>query len=154
MVSAFVANSRHRRNWAVQTLRRLILDQRPDARVAILGLTYKENTQSLKNSPAISLVSALAPKPLTAYDPVAAPGAGGVHVTRKVTALEAANGADVLAVMTPWPEFQTITIGQLKERMSGRIVLDPYRALDGKALTSAGFTYATLGAPVMVPEVF
>ena len=153
VVSAFVANSRHRRNWAVQTLRRLVLDKNPNSRVALLGLTYKESTHSLKNSPAISLVNALAPHPLMAYDPAAASDAGGVHVTRKTTALDAINEADVLAVMTPWPEFRKITTGQLKERMCGRIVLDPYRVLDGSALTSAGFTYATLGVPVMVPEV-
>lgn len=152
VVAAFVANSRHRRDWAMQTLRRFVLNQRPDANVAILGLTYKENTHSLKNSPAISLVNALAPSPLTAYDPAAASDAGGPHVTRKATAVDATNGADVLAIMTPWPEFRSITTQQLKKRMRGHVVLDPYRLLDGKALMAAGFTYATLGAPVTIPE--
>ena len=152
VVSAFVVNSRHRRDWAARMLRGLALDKNPNSHVALLGLTYKENTHSLKNSPAIALVNALAPRPLTAYDPVAALDAGGVHVTRKTTALDATNGVDVLAVMTPWPEFRAITTEQLKERMRGRLVLDPYRTLDGKALTAAGFTYVTLGVPVMMPQ--
>jgi UDPglucose 6-dehydrogenase len=152
VVSAFVENSRHRRDWAIETLRRLVFNQTPDARVSLLGLTYKENTHSLKNSPAIELVSKLAPMPLMAYDPVAEAEAGGVHVTRKATALDATNGADVLVVMTPWAEFRVITAEQLKERMCGRIVLDPYRVLDRQALVAAGFTYATLGVPITIPE--
>ena len=152
VVSAFVVNSRHRRDWAARTLRGLALDKNPNSHVALLGLTYKENTHSLKNSPAITLVNALAPRPLSAYDPAAALDAGGPHVTRKTTALDATNGADVLAVMTPWPEFRSITTEQLKGCMRGRVVLDPYRLLDGRALKAAGFTYATLGVPVTSPE--
>jgi UDPglucose 6-dehydrogenase len=152
VVSAFVANSRHRRDWVLRTLRKLVLDERSDARVALLGLTYKENTHSLKNSPAIALANALAPRKLTAYDPVAVPDAGGAHVMRKATALDAIDGADVLAVMTAWPEFQAITTDQLEARMRGRTVLDPYRVLDGTSLTEAGFTYATLGVPIVLTE--
>lgn len=152
VVSSFVANSRRRRDWAVQMLNRLVLREMPDARVALLGLTYKENTHSLKNSPAIALVNALAPQPLTAYDPAAAPGAGGARVTRKATALDAVVMADVVAVMTPWPEFRKISAEQLGTRMHGRTVLDPYRMLDGRALKAAGFTYATLGTPASFPK--
>ena len=152
VVSAFVANSRHRRDWALHTLRRLILDEKPDTFVALLGLTYKENTNSLKNSPAIALVNALAPRPLTAYDPQAESNAYAPHVTRAATALNAASGADVLAVMTPWPEFRSITTEQLLTRMRGRTVLDPYRVLDGRSLRAAGFTYATLGFPTAIAE--
>ena len=152
VVSAFVANSQHRRDWALRTLHRLILDERPNANIALLGLTYKENTHSLKNSQALSLVNALAPRPLTAYDPVASLDACGAQVTRKAKALDAISGADVLVVMTPWTEFRTITAEQLKERMLGRIVLDPYRVFDGQALIAAGFTYASLGVPTKILE--
>jgi UDPglucose 6-dehydrogenase len=152
VVSAFVANSRHRRDWAATTLKELVLTTDADAKLAVLGLTYKENTHSLKNSPSIAMIDTLGGRAIRAYDPVAANGAGGPGVSRALSALDAAESADVLLVMTPWPEFRTITADQLAERMHGRTVIDPYRVLDGKALVRRGFTYATLGVPVQRGE--
>jgi UDPglucose 6-dehydrogenase len=149
VVSAFVANSRHRRDWAGRMLHQLVLADQPAAAIAVLGLTYKEHTHSLKNSPSIALLSTIEGAPVRAYDPAAAPDAGGSRVQRMPAALDAVAGADVLLVMTPWPEFRSISAADLAARMRGRVVIDPYRMLDGTALTALGFTYATLGAPVI-----
>src|SRR5215831_4372644 len=51
VVAAWVQNSRHRRDWAAQTIRRVLLDRKPDATIAVWGLAYKENTHSTKNAP-------------------------------------------------------------------------------------------------------
>lgn len=148
VVSAFIANSRHRRGWAFRMLQELALLESSSTRIAVLGLTYKENTHSLKNSPSLALISELHGRAVTAYDPVAAADAGGAGVTRARSALDAVQDADVLVVMTAWPEFRSLSTDEISARMRGRTVLDPYAVLNGKALREAGFTYATLGAAV------
>ena len=48
--------------------------------------------------------------------------------------------------MTPWPAFRDLAAGDIKAAMRGKLVIDPYRMLDGAALTKAGLTHITLGA--------
>ena len=150
VVEAWIGNSRHRREWAWEKLNELVLEKQPDARIAILGLTYKENTSSLKNSPALALVDRLLDAPLAAYDP-AAGDIGYGNVVRADSALAAAAGADGLLVMTPWPEFRSLTAEQLAEAMEGKVVIDPYQILAGEELIGQGFVYASLGEPIRRP---
>jgi UDPglucose 6-dehydrogenase len=147
LVRAFLANSRHRRDWPLRTLHREVMAGKPEAVVAVLGLAYKENTHSTKNSPSLALIRHLKPWRLRVHDPVVpAQAAGHPQATGCATPLEAATGADALAIMTPWPAYREIGAGELRHVMRGRTVLDPYRVLDGVALRAAGFDYFTLGA--------
>ena len=61
------------------------------------------------------------------------------------SALDAAKGADALAIMTPWPEFRELPCEDLARVMRGRFVLDPYRVLDARRAKAAGLDYHTLG---------
>src|SRR5439155_1304652 len=63
VVAAFVRNSQHRRDWALRMLHAELLDNKPDAVVGVLGLAYKEDTHSTKNSPALGLIEHLNPRP-------------------------------------------------------------------------------------------
>jgi len=150
VVASWVHNSKHRKEWAWNTFKNLGLDKELTARIGILGLTYKENTHSIKNSPSLVLLGHLTDHNVTAYDPAAAPEATSVHVNRVDTALGAIKGADVLAIMTPWPEFRKITPEILTQNMTGRVVFDPYRMLDYEQVKAAGLDYFTLG---MTPEI-
>jgi UDPglucose 6-dehydrogenase len=58
IIKGFVTNSRHRKDWAIRELHRAVLDQNPAAKVGVLGLAYKENTHSVKNSPSLVLAPA------------------------------------------------------------------------------------------------
>ena len=115
------------------------------ARIGILGLTYKENTHSIKNSPSLILLGHLTNHNVTTYDPAAAPEAAPANVQRKDSVLDTIKGADVLAIMTPWPEFKDITVDILVQYMKGRIIIDPYRILDYSQVKAAGLDYFTLG---------
>jgi UDPglucose 6-dehydrogenase len=148
MVSEWLSNSRHRKNWPFETLKRMVLIEKPTASIALLGLAYKENTHSTKNSPALILLEQLSSCKVAVYDPVVPVPVVEDHVIRAASALDAVNGADALVIMTPWSEFRELTAGSLAQRMAGRLVIDPYRVLDGKSLRMQGFTYATLGAPL------
>lgn len=146
VIEGFVGNSRHRKDWVLRELHRALLAERPEARLGILGLSYKENTHSTKNSPSIALIRHLWPWPIVVFDP-AVPAAAAPHprVTAADSVLAAATGVDALLIMTPWPQFRSLDLQALAKAMRGRLVLDPYRVLDGAATRAAGLDWRTLG---------
>jgi UDPglucose 6-dehydrogenase len=148
VIAAFIANSVHRRDWVLRTLHREVFATKPDAALGILGLAYKENTRSTKNSPSLALIAALAPWRLALFDPVV-PVSVVDHgrSTGAPSALDAAQGADAVVIMTPWPEFALLDPAALAQRMAGRVVIDPYAVLDRQTVRDAGLDYFTLGAP-------
>jgi UDPglucose 6-dehydrogenase len=145
IVEAWISNSRRRRDWAYGILWRTLLKAKPDALIGVLGLAYKENTHSTKNSPSLALVKQLDAAKLRVHDPMvpanAAPGAVGC-----ADPYAAADGADALAVMTPWPAYRSLDPVKLAARMSGRVLVDPYGLVEGAA--AAGFDHFTLGRPM------
>ncbi len=146
VIQAFRNNSAHRRNWPLNTLFTQVLAINPHAKVAVLGLTYKENTHSLKNSPAIKFVQDAKNCAITAYDPVINELDTSLNnVAIANSALQAAQGADVLAVMTPWAEFKELSLIQLGNVMRSKIILDPFKVFNPDAVRQAGFVYHTLG---------
>jgi UDPglucose 6-dehydrogenase len=77
---------------------------------------------------------------IKAYDPIVDARIAGKRVSGSSSALETVKGADAVAIMTPWPEFREIKVDNLVQHMTGRVVNDPYRILDDKALGAQGFT--------------
>ncbi|HSQ02467.1 MAG TPA: nucleotide sugar dehydrogenase, partial [Burkholderiales bacterium] len=150
LIRSFVHNSRHRKDWVLRTLHRELLHANAEARIAILGLAYKENTHSIKNSASIGLIAHLQRWPLRLHDPVVS-AANVDHPLKTAcdTALEAARGADALVIMTPWPEYRSIDCTKLQEIMRGRLIIDPYRMLSAEEAARRGFDYVTLGMPPM-----
>jgi UDPglucose 6-dehydrogenase len=146
VVRAWVANSRHRRDWAARTIKRVLLDANPEATVAVWGLAYKENTHSVKNSPSLATLRQLPGARLMLHDPVvAASAAGHALATGANDPLEAVAGADALMILTPWPQYKGVAPAAIAKAMRGHIVLDPYGVLDGSAARAAGLSYHTLG---------
>jgi len=147
-IQAFLDNSAHRRDWALRTLHGEVFARNPDATIGVLGLAYKENTHSTKNSPSLALIQRLKPWAIRVYDPVVPPSAADhPKAVGAKDALDVAKGVDALAVMTPWPAFKVLKPADLARAMRGKTVLDPYRVLDGAAVAAAGLDYLTLGAP-------
>jgi len=147
-IRAMLRSSERRSDWALRMLHAGVLAARPDAVIGILGLAYKQNTRSTKNSPALALLRHLTPWRVRVYDPVV-PAAEVEHprAVAAPSALAAAAGADAVAIMTPWPEFRDLSAPALAAVMAGRTVLDPYGVLDPGAAAAAGLEYSTLGAP-------
>jgi len=146
VVHAWIANSRHRRKWALQTLERETLSKTKDPVIAILGLAYKKDTHSIKNSPSIELLDRLNQFSVRVFDPVVS---GSVVLgSRRYGAsseLEACEGADALVIMTPWSQFGSLDLNDIAKRMRGKVVLDPYAVLKVEACQSASLSYHTLG---------
>jgi UDPglucose 6-dehydrogenase len=148
VVRAWMTNSSHRRDWALRTLHGEVLAANPKAVIGVLGLAYKEHTHSTRNSPSLALIAQLEPWRLRVYDPVV-PASVVAHpdATGCASALETAQGADALVIMTPWPAFRDLEADQLARSMAGRAVIDPYHVLNGEAVAAAGLDYFTLGVP-------
>jgi UDPglucose 6-dehydrogenase len=141
VVRAWVGDSRHRRDWAARTIRKILLNAKPDAVLAIWGLAYKENTHSTKNSPALATLAQLGGAKLRVHDPVVKLEKG----ERCDSPLQAARGADALMILTPWPLYREIDCADIAEAMRGRIVLDPYAVLRPDEARMAGLQVHTLG---------
>lgn len=146
MVRAWIGNSQYRRDWALRTLYREVLSKAADPVIAVLGLAYKQDTHSIKNSPSIALLSSLLPFRVRLFDPVVpASAAPNPHRSGAASELEACDGADVLVIMTPWGQFRSLDPAAIATRLRGKIVLDPYVVLDRVACRAAGLEYHTLG---------
>ena len=145
VVTSWISNSKHRKDWVWNTFQSLGLDKDDTLKIAVLGLTYKENTDSIKNSPSLAFIRHLKNYNVTAYDPAAGPETVPGYVQRTKNVLEAIKDADVLAIMTPWPEFKEITADFIAQNMRGQIIIDPYRILDFEQVKFIGLDYFTLG---------
>ena len=148
VVRAWIANSRHRRDWALRILHREVLSRMENPVITVLGLAYKQDTDSTKNSPSIALLEHLKPFRVRVFDPVVqASVAPNPRCHGAESELEACEGADALAVMTPWTQFSKLDPREVAKLMRGRVVLDPYGVLKAEACLDAGLSYHTLGVP-------
>jgi UDPglucose 6-dehydrogenase len=150
VVEAWIHNSRYRKDWPWRTLDAAVLAQNPHAAIAVLGLAYKENTHSIKNSPSLELLSHIKDKAVRVHDPIV-PASVAPFATGCANVEECVKDADVLVLITPWPEYRNISLNTLVKTMRGRTIIDPYRLLDGKRARELGFAYYTLGAPALTP---
>ena len=146
IVSAWLGNSAHRRDWAAGVLREEVLSAIENPVIAVWGLAYKENTHSVKNSPSLATLAQFPDCRFQAHDPaVQVEGPGYANVSQSDTPMGALEGADALAILTPWPEYRDIESGDIAQVLAGRTVIDPYRVLDPHACVTAGLAYHTLG---------
>ncbi len=126
VIESFVQSSQHRKNWALRCLQENILSKIETPTIAILGLSYKEDTRSIKNSPAVALAKKLDGLPLRIFDPMVDPAIlQQQNVYSAVSALDAIGGADAVAVMTPWAIFREIPVVEIENELKGDLIVDP-----------------------------
>lgn len=146
VVRAWIANSRYRRDWALRTLHRETLAKTQDPVIAVLGLAYKQDTHSIKNSPSIAMLEHLKPFQVQVFDPVVpASAAPNPRCHAAKSELDACAGADALAVMTPWRQFSALNPDDIARTLRGKVVLDPCATLNAAKCRRAGLDYFTLG---------
>jgi UDPglucose 6-dehydrogenase len=120
--------------------------------VGVLGLTFKPETDDMRDSPSIPIVSRLVGDGATvrAFDPEGMEQARAVlpdGVAYCRDAYDAAAGADVLVVITEWNEFRALSPAKLAATMRGKIIVDLRNVYDPVAMTQAGFAYHSIGRP-------
>lgn len=149
VVESWIANSKYRKDWVFRKLCELVLSKYDDPIVAVWGLAYKINTKSVKNSPSLVMLSNLKGVKVKAYDPQATIEQSSFpDVTQVSSPLESCKGAQALVIMTPWEEFKSIDLSDLKKKLVGNIIIDPYKILNGQLCEKMGFNYLTLGRPM------
>ena len=144
IVKAWLTNSKRRKSWVFEVLSKVLLSKKEAPNISILGLAYKKDTHSVKNAPSLQLIMKLSNCVVNVYDPlVNLEMKYFPFVSPKLRPDEAYEGADALVIMTPWDEFSDIEIGDVRQKMRGRIIIDPYEVFKNKDLK--GFSYFTLG---------
>jgi len=119
--------------------------------VAILGLSYKPDTDDLREAPSLDLIRALLKRGVRvrAFDPAVKPGAVELpaELFFATSAYDAAKGADALVVVTEWNEFRRLDLGRVKRAMRRRAIVDLRNVYDPAAIRRLGFTYTSVGRP-------
>lgn len=129
-------------------------------RIAVWGLAFKPETDDVREAPSLQLIASLvrAGAAVAAYDPVATGSAraalesmldagqiGAVHFTP--TAMAAAKGSDVLALLTEWKEFRSPDFQALASMLSSRAIFDGRNQYEPEEVRAAGLAYHGIGRP-------
>jgi UDPglucose 6-dehydrogenase len=121
--------------------------------IAILGLTFKPNTDDMRDAPSIDIIRALQDNGalIRAYDPEGMEPAKAVlsDVTFARDAYSCLEGADAMCLVTEWDMFRGLDMERVKRLLAQPVVIDlrnVYRATDMQRL---GFTYVSVGRPVL-----
>ena len=117
--------------------------------VAVLGLTFKPNTDDMREAPSIPLITALQDMgaKVRAYDPVGMEQAKDVlgNVTFCNDAYACATGASALVIVTEWEQFRALDFARLKIAMERPVVVDLRNIYRPEQMVSLGFVYTNLG---------
>ena len=127
--------------------------------IAVLGLTFKPNTDDMREAPSLQIVPTLqeAGATIRAFDPE------GMEEAKKrlsdvvwcEDAYQAIDGADVLVIITEWNEFRALDLDRVRESMRRPVIVDLRNIYDPELMRSAGFDYTSIGrakpAPAATP---
>lgn len=117
--------------------------------VAMLGLSFKENTDDLRESPALDIAEMLNEEGaiVRGYDPVAMENvmraAPYIHLAED--AYDLARGCDALIVATPWNEFKQLDMARIRDAMKQPVIVDGRNLYDAERMTELGFRYRGVG---------
>jgi UDPglucose 6-dehydrogenase len=119
--------------------------------IAILGLTFKPNTDDMREAPSIAIVTALqdAGAKVRAYDPQGMTQAHEIleNVTFAQDAYDCAEGADALVIVTEWDAFRALDFDRIKSLLMRPIIIDLRNIYRVDEMNRYGFTYVSIGRP-------
>jgi UDPglucose 6-dehydrogenase len=118
-------------------------------RVAVLGLTFKPNTDDMRDAPSIDIIAGLqaAGATITAYDPEGMEQAKTVlsDVTYAATPYACIEGADALVIVTEWEQFRALDMPRIKAAMASPVLVDLRNIYRSEEMRKLGFRYASIG---------
>ncbi|HET9145413.1 MAG TPA: UDP-glucose/GDP-mannose dehydrogenase family protein, partial [Sphingomicrobium sp.] len=118
-------------------------------KVAVLGLAFKPNTDDMRDAPSIPLVNALVERgaEVSAFDPVAREQAEKVFsgIEFAADAYAAADGADVLVIVTEWDEFRALDLDKVAGSLRGKVLVDLRNVYDPAEVAEAGLAHFGIG---------
>ncbi|MGE4373704.1 MAG: UDP-glucose/GDP-mannose dehydrogenase family protein [Xanthobacter sp.] len=151
LIETTVSINENRKRAMARKVVHALQDDVRGRRIAILGLTFKPNTDDMRDSPAISIIQALQDHgaQIAAYDPE------GMENARKVMddvlytegPYEAAEGADAVVIVTEWNQFRALDLPRLKGLMRRPVLVDLRNIYRAEEVTRHGFVYESVGRP-------
>jgi len=119
--------------------------------IAVLGLTFKPNTDDMRDSPALDIIPALqaAGATIRAFDPEGMEEAKKLlpDITYVEDVYAALEGADLLAIITEWNEFRSLDFAKVKSLLRAPIISDLRNIYDPAEMEALGFAYDSVGRP-------
>ena len=120
-----------------------------DKTIAVLGVSFKPNTDDIRSAPSLDIIGSLLSEgaKVRAYDPQAAEHARKLFpkVTYSKDAYSACRGADCLVMVTEWNEFKELNFARVKKLLRRPLVIDGRNMYDPLKMKKAGFTYECIG---------
>ncbi len=118
-------------------------------RVALLGLTFKPNTDDMRDAPSLAIVQGLQDQGATisAYDPEGMDQARSMltNVTYADNAYACVEGADALVIVTEWEQFRALDLGRIRALLKAPLLIDLRNIYRPDDMAKAGFTYVSIG---------
>jgi len=125
-------------------------------KVALLGLSFKPETDDIRESPALFVLDGLLAggAKVRAFDPAAMDGCRADYPQVELCgdAYEAADGAEALVICTEWNEFRALELDRLRRRMRQPLIVDLRNIYAPKRVAAAGFRYVSVGRPEAGPD--
>ena len=150
LVSGVVSYNSERKQEMAQRVIDAMQGDVAGKKIAILGLAFKPETDDMRESPSIELITELTKKGalVTAYDPAAIEEAKQ-HLPASVTYAETTaaclKGADCAVLVTEWNEFRALTPLSFTELMAGNVLVDLRNVYDPSAIRAANIHYSSIG---------
>lgn len=123
--------------------------------VAVLGLTFKPNTDDMRGAPSLDIIRALQDQGarIRAYDPVGMEAARRLleNVTYAADPYDTARGADALVIVTEWDAFQELDFSRLHRLMAQPALVDLRNVYEAADVARHGFSYTGVGRPALRP---
>ena len=149
IIEAVAEANRARKNRMAQKVIAACGDSIAGKMVAILGLAFKQNTDDIREAPAIDIVTELqaAGASVRAYDPQAMEQAKEVltDVTFCQNAYLCAEGASALVIVTEWDAFRALDLARIKDALSEPIIVDLRNIYSPSDMRRRGFRYFSVG---------
>jgi len=145
--SVILGNENRKRNISKKILDKL--DKQSENEIGILGITFKAETDDIRESPSLIIIPDLQENGMniSAYDPEGEKEASKIlkDVNWKKTAYEAAENVDCLVILTDWEEFKNLDLDKLKNSMKRPLIYDFRNIFDPDMMTELGFEYFSIG---------
>ncbi len=149
ILDAVIKANQNRPRSIVQKISNILGGNLKDKKLAILGLTYKAETDDLRSSPAIDLIKLLQEQgaDITAYDPEGMINAPKYFDNLKCadSVYSAAKDSDAIIIATEWPEFKKINLQKIKELVREPNIIDLRNIFIPKTVKSFNFKYYSIG---------
>ncbi len=144
IIKSIKDNSSEMRTWAYKVLKKEKIISDKNKILGILGLSYKENTNSTKNSPSLDLLNKLKKNKIIIYDPKAKLNVKSKNITQYNNLDKIIKISNVIILMTPWAEFSKVN-NILKNNKKKIILIDPYRIINHSIASLSTIKYFTIG---------